>query len=115
VDSICTGLKQKQKYWKMFTDILEKQFKHGGDKYTFDDTMEATDVICQMSPGKTGFDWILQTIAKYAMRFLIFKRERDLIKMATYCYIAWLKGGFHLTEEHDTDTSEDKKDVEEAE
>jgi len=66
--------------------------------------MEWTDIICQMSPGKTGFDWILQTIAKYAGRYLQFKREKDLIKIATYCYIAWLKGGYHLLKTPDDDS-----------
>ena len=30
--------------------------------------------------------------------------EKDLLKIATYCYICWLKAGHHLKEEHDEDT-----------
>lgn len=113
MDSYTTGIEQKRENWSKFETIIKDQFEHGGDKYIFDKNMEATDVICQMSSGKTGFDWVLQTITKYAFRFLIFKRERDLIKIATYAYIAWLKGGFHLQNKHDKDTSINKKDVEE--
>ena len=113
MDSRTTGIKEKRENWPKFEKMIKSQFEHGGNKYRFDETMEATDIVCQMSPGKTGFDWIIQTIVKYAMRFLIFKRERDLIKMATYSYIAWLKGGYHLQNKHDEDTSIIKKDIEE--
>jgi hypothetical protein len=114
MNSICTNVKQKREHWEKFSNMIESQFEHGGEKYAFSEDMEGTDVVCQMSPGKTGFDWVLQTIVKYALRFLIFKRERDLLKIATYAYIAWLKSGFQLSETHDEDVSVNKKDVEEA-
>jgi hypothetical protein len=109
-----TNIKLKKQYWKYFSNIIEKQFSHGGKKYALTEDMEATDVVCMMNPGKTGVDWVLQTIAKYAFRFIMFRRERDLIKIATYCYIAWLKCGFHLLDKHDDDTNKTKLDVEEV-
>ena len=107
-----TNIKIKKENWVKFSNIIKKQFTHGGKKYSLTDDMEATDVICMMNPGKTGIDWVLQTIVKYAFRFIIFKRERDLIKIATYSYIAWLKCGFHLLDDHDEDTKINKFDVE---
>jgi len=68
--------------------------------------MEATDLICKLWE-KPGFDevtWILKTMIKYVFRFERKHREKDLLKIATYCYILWLKMGFHKSQTHDTDT-----------
>jgi len=110
-----TGPDTKRKNWSKFASLIENQFKHGGEKYLLDNQKdkEFTDLVCEVSPGKTGIDWILQTCVKYIGRYLNFQRERDLLKIATYCYIAWLKAGHHLNEEHDEDTQRSKKDVEE--
>lgn len=97
----------KAKYWPVFAKLIEDQFGHGGkDKYKlqgFEDR-EATDVISSVFGGESEFDWILGTIVKYAFRFKNLQREKDLLKMATYCYILWLKQGNHLKTGHDTDT-----------
>lgn len=104
-----TGVKVKQENWKAFAELIENQFKHGGEKYLLDGQAdkEFTDLVCEVAPGKTGVDWILQTTVKYAGRFINFEREKDLLKIATYCYIAWLKKGFHLKNVHDEDTKKD--------
>jgi len=65
--------------------------------------MEMTDLVCKLSPGKTGADWVLQTIVKYAGRFLNFRREKDILKIATFAFIMWIKMGYHLKEQHDED------------
>jgi hypothetical protein len=42
-------------------------------------------------------------MTKYIFRFKNFHREKDLLKIATYCFILWLKMGAHLQETHDED------------
>lgn len=103
-----TDVKTKRDNWPKFEKMIRNQFEHGGEKYALEgqSDKESTDWICELSPGKTGIDWIILTICKYAARFLNFKREKDLLKIATYCYIAWLKMGYHLNEEHDEDVKE---------
>jgi hypothetical protein len=98
-----TTVETKQKFFKKFADLIEGQFKHGGNKYKlqgFEDR-EATDVISAIVP-----NWVEGTILKYVFRFMNFRREKDLLKIATYCYILWLKEGHHLSEEHDEDTKQ---------
>lgn len=100
-----TSVKTKKENFDKFVELLRNQFEHGGDKYclTNQPEKESTDWICELVPGTTGVDWILGTIAKYLARFKNFEREKDLLKIATYCYIAWLKCGYHVKEEHDED------------
>lgn len=101
-----TTIVVKKDNYKKFSDLIGNQFMHGGEKYKlpgFDDR-EATDVISQIFGGEDSNDWVLGTITKYVFRFKNFKREKDLLKIATYCYILWLKNGFHLQEDHDEDT-----------
>ena len=61
---------------------------------------EATDIIVDA----WGQEWVLGTMNKYLYRFAQKQREKDLLKLATYAYILWLKNGFHLKDKHDTDT-----------
>jgi len=101
-----TTVEVKQANFDKFAKLIGDQFNHGGDKYKlqgFDDR-EATDVISSVFGGKSEFDWILGTMMKYLLRFKNFEREKDLLKISTYCYILWLKMGCHLKEIHDTDT-----------
>ena len=98
-----TSLKEKQDNANKFFKLIESQFNHGGDKYQLSEDKEMTDLICELVPGDTGVDWVLGTIIKYIGRFKNFEREKDLLKIATYCYIMWLKKGFHLSENHDED------------
>jgi len=102
---INTDVKTKRENWPKFEQMIRNQFEHGGDKYALpgQQDKEVTDLVCEVSPGKTGFDWILQTIVKYCGRYINFQREKDLLKIATYAYIAWLKGGYHLNETHEED------------
>ena len=101
-----TDVETKKKYWKQFASLIEEQFIHGGDKYAMEnqEDKEATDWVCEICPGQTGVDWILGTMAKYIARYKTFQREKEFLKIATYCYIAWLKKGYHLQESHDKDT-----------
>lgn len=98
-----TGLSAKRENWAAFAKLIANQFEHGGEKYALINDMEHTDFVCLLSPGKTGVDWIIQTIVKYCGRFLNQKREKDLLKIATYCFLAWIKCGFHLNQDHDED------------
>lgn len=103
-----TTVKTKAKYYKKFSNLVGKQFLHGGDKYKLEglDGMEATDLICKLweKPGEDELKWVLKTCMKYMCRFQNFHREKDLLKISTYMYIVWLKMGFHLQKSHDDDT-----------
>jgi hypothetical protein len=96
----------KKKYWPIFAQMIKNQFWHGGDKYKLDgfEDREATDIISSVFGGKTEEDWMLGTMMKYIFRYKQFRREKDLFKIATYCFILWLKGGYYLKENHDEDT-----------
>ena len=112
-----SGLKVKQEHLKEFSDLVYNQINHGGDKYSLSKDKEFTDGICEIFPGESGVDWILGTILKYLGRYKNFGREKDLLKIASYTYILWLKGGFSEVRIHDEDTSKDgktKKDTEEG-
>jgi len=100
-----TTIEQKKKHWKMFSGLIEKQFIYGAEKYAFSPEKESTDLICELIPGKSGTDWPLGNMLKYILRFINLKKEKDLLKLATYCYLVWLKMGFHLNKTHDTDTA----------
>lgn len=105
--SLGTTIEVKNANFEKFASLIGNQFKHGGDKYRlagFNDR-EATDVISSVFGGESEFDWVLGTMMKYLFRFKNFQREKDLLKIATYCYILWLKQGNHLTQAHDEDTS----------
>jgi hypothetical protein len=105
--SMGTTVEVKRANWEKFSKLISNQFEFGGEKYAlqgFDDR-EATDVISSVFGGKSEFDWILGTCMKYLFRFKNFQREKDLLKVATYMYILWLKQGNHLTENHDEDTT----------
>jgi hypothetical protein len=106
-----TNTETKAKEWSKFAKLIEDQFRHGGEKYKLGENKEATDWVCEGFPGETGADWMLGTMAKYLMRFKNFKRERDLLKMANYCFLIWIKMGFHINTTHDTDTRKDKDDL----
>lgn len=101
-----TTIEVKQRYWPVFAQLISNQFNHGGDKYKlqgFNDR-ESTDIISSVFGGETEYDWVLGTMMKYIFRFKNFNREKDLLKIATYCFILWLKTGAHLSQEHDEDT-----------
>lgn len=95
-----TNLKVKQKHIETFLNLIKDQINYGGKKYAHSEQKEATDLIVEIF----GIKWLLGTIFKYLLRFDNQKREKDLLKIAAYCFILWLKYGFHLQKKHDTDT-----------
>lgn len=98
-----TNLETKKENFDQFAELIKSQFIHGGSKYSVNESKEFTDLICEFVPGDSGVDWALGTMMKYLGRFKNFQREKDLLKISTYCFIIWLKMGFHLNEEHDED------------
>lgn len=106
-----TNIKVKQENFKKFSQLIENQFNHGGDKYSGNEEKEFTDLICEAFHGdsETQVEWVLGTCMKYLGRYKNFGREKDLLKVATYMYIVWLKGGFHLQKDHDEDTTKNGK------
>jgi len=75
---------------EIFMDILDRQFTGCANKYGFNEDSEWTDVIVSYVP-----KWVEGTILKYLGRLKIDWRERDWIKVATYCFILWIKYGLH--------------------
>jgi len=75
-----------------FIDLIKNQFEYGGKKYALSDTRESTDILFD----KHGKNWLFGTIDKYTFRYKNLSRERDLLKIACYMYILWLKRGFHV-------------------
>jgi hypothetical protein len=103
LDKCTTTVDVKSANFAKFTELIGNQFNHGGDKYKLNNNKEFTDQICETFPGESGVDWVLGTMMKYLGRYKNFGREKDLLKIATYCYILWLKNSFHLEELHDED------------
>jgi hypothetical protein len=75
-----------------FFGAIHRQFAYGGVKYAQTKEKEATDCLFD----DFGKNWLFGTLAKYCKRFGNLKREKDLFKIACYCFILWLKRGYHL-------------------
>ena len=75
-----------------FNELIRNQFEYGGKKYALSDSRESTDMLFEVH----GKNWLFGTMDKYTYRFKNLARERDLLKIACYCYILWLKRGFFL-------------------
>lgn len=75
-----------------FYELINRQFSYGGTKYAQTKKKEATDVLFD----DFGKNWLFGTLAKYVKRYKNVAREKDLLKIACYCFIIWLKRGFHL-------------------
>lgn len=89
--------KEHKDYLKIFIDLIRDQFSYGGKKYALkgNNKKETTDVLFD----RFGYTWLLGTIGKYSFRFNNLYRERDLLKIATYCYLIYLKRGFFIQEQ----------------
>ncbi len=96
----------KRENFEKFVQLIRNQFEHGGEKYALNSEKEITDWVCEIDP-----NWVLGTMAKYIGRYKNFKRERDLLKIANYAYILWLKDEWHLKKKHDEDISKDKEEI----
>ena len=77
---------------EQFFEAIKRQFTYGGEKYAHSKVKESTDVLFDTF----GKNWLFGTLAKYTFRYRNKARERDLLKIACYCFIIWLKRGFHL-------------------
>jgi hypothetical protein len=85
-------LKMKNTDLDTFLKLVKDQFTYGGKKYAKTKTKESTDVLFERHTHR----WLVGTIDKYTFRYANLARERDILKIATYMYILWLKRGFHL-------------------
>ncbi len=74
-----------------FYELINSQFTYGGKKYAQTKEKEATDVLFD----DFGKNWLFGTLAKYVKRYKNLGREKDLLKIACYSFIIWLKRGFH--------------------
>lgn len=81
--------------YELFVSLIKDQFMYGGQKYAFNNKKEVTDILFYTY----GYKWLLGTMDKYTYRYSNLKREKDLLKIACYTYILWLKRGFHLNRE----------------
>lgn len=78
-----------------FKTLILSQLEYGAKKYALSDTRESTDDIFDIH----GKNWLFGTMDGYVLRFKNIERERDLLKIATYCYILWLKKGFFIKQD----------------
>jgi hypothetical protein len=78
-----------------FHGLIEDQFAYGGQKYALNGERESTDELFD----RYTKSWLAGTMDKYTFRYRNLKRERDLLKIACYCYILWLKKGFFIKSE----------------
>jgi len=76
----------------VFVNLVKNQFIYGGIKYAYNSEKEATDQLVD----DFGKNYILGVCGKYCLRYKNLNRERDLLKIACYMYILYLKRGFHL-------------------
>lgn len=76
----------------VFFNLVKDQFAYGGKKYAKSSKKEATDILFERHTHR----WLVGTIDKYTFRYANLARERDLLKIATYMYILFLKRGFHV-------------------
>jgi len=81
-------------YQDKFNELVRNQFVYGGQKYALSAEKESTDVLFDTF----GKNWLLGTMCKYCFRFKNLARERDILKIACYVYILWLKRGFFIKE-----------------
>ncbi len=83
---------KEQSHLSKFIELVNDQFAYGGKKYGLNSTRESTDVLFE----KHGHGWLFGTMDKYTFRYRNLQRERDILKIATYCFITWLKRGFWI-------------------
>jgi len=81
-----------------FTKLVQQQWEYGGKKYASTAVKESTDILVD----DYGFNWLLGTLNKYIYRYKNLGREKDLLKVACYCFIIWLKFGFHIVKGYGT-------------
>jgi hypothetical protein len=74
-----------------FHDLIIDQFKFGGVKYAFTGQREATDELFD----SFSYLFLMSTICKYCFRFKTMKAEKEMLKIATYSYLLWLKRGYY--------------------
>ena len=79
-------------FYKTFTNLVRDQFEYGGKKYALQEKRESTDELFD----SFGKNWLLGTMCKYVYRTKNVNRGRDILKLACYCYIIWLKRGFQI-------------------
>lgn len=84
--------KETKTAWRICTKFVNNQFAYGGKKYAHSTKKEATDVLFDAF----SKNWLFGTMAKYIMRTKNLKRERDSLKILCYCFILWVKRGFHI-------------------
>jgi hypothetical protein len=77
---------------KTFEELVADQFLYGGKKYANTTEKEVTDQLTE----DYGFKGLLWCVNKYVYRYKNLSREKDLLKVACYMFIIWLKFGYHL-------------------
>ena len=86
-----TALQEKIREWKRFAGLAEGKIVCGGEKYALSSDTEATDLLCQLVPGRTGIDSLLSDILRYTIRFVNQGKEDDLFKIAAHAGMAWAR------------------------
>jgi hypothetical protein len=100
-----TNIKLKREYLPLFVKLMQEQLMKGAQKYANNEKREFTDIICNAVGAK---QFILGTIMKYCGRILNDdpRQAEDIVKIATYAYLLWLKLYSEKEEEKNIDKSE---------
>ncbi len=81
-------------WWAIYCGLVGHQFEYGGVKYGAQaEGREMTDKLTAIY----GLNGMLWTMHKYWFRFRgAVGREKDVLKLACYVYILWLKKGYFM-------------------
>lgn len=75
-----------------FNKLIEHQIKHENKCYNPLFAKEITDDLFN----HYGYQWLIGSIDNYSKRLNNFKNEYNILNVAVYTYILWLKRGYHL-------------------
>jgi len=84
---------QKLARFEEYTKLMKKVALQGTDKYTGAeaDTKETIDIIPDVLGEEGYIHHVLGDLVKRIIRFKNERRERDLVKMALWTYLLWMR------------------------
>lgn len=76
-----------------FNNLTEKELVHGAEVYKFSANRESTDELFDVF----GSIWLFGNCNSYVLNFVNTQEEKQLFNISYFCFIIWLKRGFHLS------------------
>ena len=76
-----------------YFDLVEREFDcYNLNHQSHDDGIELIDTLLK----EYGNQWLAGTMGKHYFDYVKTKNKNNLIKICAYCYLVWLKRGFHI-------------------